>query len=101
MPQSQTLEHLCHEIIQMEVASRIRAIELIQHSLDQQTTDANPAPQKRGRLSELRGIGKGTDTSPNLQKRGRLSELEGIGEGTWAGIDIDQFIREERDSWDS
>jgi len=79
MSQSPTLEHLCREIIQMEVSSRIRAIELIQHSLDQPTPDTNPTPQKRG----------------------RLSELEGIGKGTWAGIDIDQFIREERDSWDS
>jgi hypothetical protein len=79
MPQTQTLEHLCREIVQMETSSRIRAIELIQHSLDQPTPDANPIPQKRG----------------------RLSELEGIGKGTWEGIDIDQFIREERDSWDS
>ena len=79
MPQTQTIEHLCHEIVQMEVSSRIRAIELIQHSLDQSVPDENPAPQKRG----------------------RLSELEGIGKGTWEGIDIDQFIREERDSWDS
>ena len=75
----QTLEHLCREIIQMEVSSRIRAIELIQHSLEQPTPGVNPVPQKRG----------------------RLSELEGIGKGTWEGIDIDQFIREERDSWDS
>jgi DNA polymerase/3'-5' exonuclease PolX len=79
MPQTQTLEHLCREIIQMETASRIRAIELIEHSLEQPTPDVNPTPKKRGRLSELKGIGK----------------------GTWEGIDIDQFIREERDSWDS
>ena len=79
MSQSPTLEHLCREIIQMEVSSRIRAIELIQHSLDQSAPEVNPTPQKRGRLSELKGIGK----------------------GTWEGIDIDQFIREERDSWDS
>jgi len=79
MSQTQTLEYLCREIIQMEVSSRIRAIELIQHSLDQPVADATPP----------------------LQKRGRLSELEGLGKGTWAGVDIDQYIREERDSWDS
>jgi len=79
MPQPQTLEHLCHEIIQMEVSSRIRAIEMILHSLEQSMPDATPTSQQRGRLSELKGIGK----------------------GTWEGIDIDQFIREERDSWDS
>ena len=79
MSQLQTLEHHCHEIIQMEISSRIRAIELILHSLDQPVAEVSPPPQKRG----------------------RLSELEGIGKGTWEGIDIDQFIREERDSWDS
>ena len=79
MSQSHSLERLCSEIIQMEISSRIRAIELILHSLAQPVADASPPPQKRGRLSELKGIGK----------------------GTWEGIDIDQFIREERDSWDS
>jgi len=79
MLQPQIVEHLCHEIIQMEVSDRIHAIELIQHSLDQLVADAESASRKRGRLSELKGIGK----------------------GTWEGIDIDQFIREERDSWDS
>jgi len=79
MPQSETLEHLCSEIIQMEVSSRIRAIELILHSLDQPMVNADSAPRKRGRLSELKGLGK----------------------ETWEGIDVDQYIREERDSWDS
>ena len=79
MSQAQTLEHLCREIIQMEVESRIRAIELIQHSLEQSAARAESTSQKRGRLSELKGLGK----------------------GTWEGIDIDQYIREERDSWDS
>ena len=79
MPQPQTLEHLCSEIVQMEVSSRIRAIELILHSLEQSVVNAESTPQKRGRLSELKGLGK----------------------GTWEGIDIDQYIREERDSWDS
>ena len=79
MSQSATLEHHCREIIQMEISSRIRAIELILHSFEQPVVDASPPPQKRGRLSELKGLGK----------------------GTWEGIDIDQFIREERDSWDS
>ena len=71
------VESLCDTINQMEVPSRIRAIELILHSLGP------------------------SDAATVKQKRGRLSELEGIGEGTWSGVDVDQFIREERDSWDS
>jgi len=79
MSQAQTLEHLCREIIQMEVESRIRAIELIQYSLEQSAARAESTPRKRG----------------------RLSELEGLGKEIWEGIDVDQYIREERDSWDS
>lgn len=75
MTQTQ-LENLCKEINQMQVPDRIRAIEIILHSFDESAASAQP-------------------------KRGRLSELRGIGKGIWEGIDIDQFIREERDSWDS
>jgi methyl coenzyme M reductase gamma subunit len=76
-----SLENMCDEINGMDVSSRIRAIELILHSLNRPAADQPAAPA--------------------LRKRGRLSELKGIGKGTWEGIDIDQFIREERDSWDS
>ena len=79
MPGSQSLENLCYEINQMAVPARIRAIELIVHSFSDTTANPNPPVPRRGRLSELKGIGK----------------------GTWDGIDIDQFIREERDSWNS
>jgi hypothetical protein len=72
------LETLCNEINRMAISERIRAIELILHSLDHSVSEKVEKPQKRG----------------------RLSELEGIGKGTWAGIDIDKFIREERDAWD-
>ena len=79
MSNTSSLENLCYEINRMAVPARIRAIELILHSFgDSQSDHTNPMPQ-----------------------RGRLSELKGIGKGTWSGIDIDQFIREERDSWNS
>jgi hypothetical protein len=29
-----------------------------------------------------------------------LLELEGLGRGTWAGIDAQEYVRQERDSWD-
>lgn len=79
MSQTHSLESICDEIGQMEVSSRIRAIELILHTLDPSGSGVEIPPQKRGRLSELKGIGK----------------------GTWEDVDIDEFIREERDSWDS
>ena len=78
-PNPSSLENLCYEINRMAVPARIRAIELILRSLgDSQAGHNSPMPQ-----------------------RGRLSELKGIGKETWSDIDIDQFIREERDSWNS
>jgi hypothetical protein len=34
------------------------------------------------------------------QARRSLLELEGLGKGTWAGIDAQEYVRRERDSWD-
>ena len=99
MPHTRSLEYHCNKINRMEVSSRIRAIELILHSLDRPTSeDKSP---RRHRLFQ-RPVAEPVAVDDSVpQKRGRLSELEGIGKGTWEGIDIDQFIREERDSWDS
>jgi len=74
MPKIKLLEYHCKEITRMEFSSKIRAIELILQSLNN------------------------TDSAV---RKGRLSELKGIGKGTWKGVDIDKFIRVERDSWDS
>jgi hypothetical protein len=30
----------------------------------------------------------------------RITELEGLGKDLWAGIDPDEYVRQERDSWD-
>ena len=79
MPNIPSLENLCYEINRMAAPARIREIELILHSFGDFQADHN---------------------SP-MTKRGRLSELKGIGKGTWSGIDIDQFVREERDTWNS
>ena len=79
MTYNSSLENLCHDINRMALPARIRAIELILHSFDDSQTDHDQSMPQRGRLSELRGIGK----------------------GTWSGIDIDQLVREERDAWNS
>jgi len=30
----------------------------------------------------------------------RITELKGLGKGTWEGVDAQEFVRQERDSWD-
>lgn len=34
-----------------------------------------------------------------LQRRRSILEFEGIGQKTWEGIDVKEFIKQERDSW--
>lgn len=29
----------------------------------------------------------------------RITELKGLGKEVWEGIDVDEYIRQERDSW--
>jgi hypothetical protein len=36
---------------------------------------------------------------PKLRPRPRILELEGLGADLWRSIDVDKYIREERDSW--
>ena len=39
-------------------------------------------------------------TDGNGQKRRSLLELEGLGKEVWQGIDPDEYVAQERDSWD-
>jgi len=39
-------------------------------------------------------------TESNGQKRRSLLELEGLGKEIWQGIDLNEYIAQERDSWD-
>jgi hypothetical protein len=40
--------------------------------------------------------------APSTQKKqpGRLSELAGLGAEIWDGVDPDEYVRRERESWD-
>jgi plasmid stability protein len=41
------------------------------------------------------------DQALDREKTLSLMELEGLGKDLWEGIDAAEYIREERDSWDS
>ena len=75
--QMRVSEGFCQEINKLDVHARLHAIGLIVESLKNQGESLN---------SEA-------DT-PNL------TDLKGIGCGTWGTkVEIDEFIRKERDSW--
>jgi hypothetical protein len=77
--QKRVSEGFCREIIKLDVAARLRALELIVDSLN---------------VDYLKGQGEDDDVP-------HLTDLRGIGNGTWGNKDdIDRFLREERDSWD-
>ena len=70
-------EGFCREINKLDIPARLHAIELIVDSLKKQ---------------EDRSIAK-SDVP-------HLTDLRGIGRGTWGGKEeIDEFIRNERESW--
>ncbi len=37
--------------------------------------------------------------APGKTKKHSLLELEGLGEGIWSKVDVDEYIKQERDSW--
>jgi hypothetical protein len=37
--------------------------------------------------------------TPKKPRRHSLLELEGLGEGTWSKVDVEEYVRRERDSW--
>jgi len=37
--------------------------------------------------------------APGTARKHSLLELEGLGEGIWSKLDVDEYVRQERDSW--
>ena len=37
--------------------------------------------------------------APRMAGKHSLLELEGLGEGIWSKLDVDEYVRQERDSW--
>lgn len=62
----------------------------------QQTLHLSPEEQLKLAISLL------TNVQPRLVARRQHSlwELEGLGKELWQGIDVDQYLNEERNSWD-
>ena len=54
-----------------------------------------PADQLR-LIAELAGRLSG---ELDLQPRRSLLELQGLGKGIWQGVDVDEYLRRERSSW--
>jgi len=52
------------------------------------------------RFSErIRGLRQEIDR-PRPKNPSRILELQGLGKEFWQSIDVDEYLRQERDSWD-
>lgn len=51
-------------------------------------------------LQVLTSVLKKAVTPKKAKKKHNLLELEGLGAETWAKVDVDEYIRKERGSWD-
>lgn len=56
-----------------------------------------PQQEKVELLAELANLVR--DDSRKSKKRS-IMELEGLGKEIWAGIDAQEYVNQERDSWD-
>lgn len=47
----------------------------------------------------IRELARSADVEQPAEEH-RITELKGLGKGTWAGIDAQEYVRAERASWD-
>lgn len=63
--------------------------------------DARRSAEALGLADQLRLIAELTSSlSGKVEGRSRsLMELEGLGQEVWRGVDVDEYLRRERTSW--
>jgi len=57
------------------------------------------APEEQLNLLEALSSALKKRIAPGKVKKHSLLELEGLGEGIWSKVDVDEYIKQERDSW--
>jgi hypothetical protein len=55
-----------------------------------------PEDEQRDLIEQLNALVSTWDDEP----RPRITDLEGLGEEIWQGIDAQDYVNQERDSWD-
>jgi hypothetical protein len=51
-------------------------------------------------MQQLREIVENAELPSAPKKRTKLSDYAGVGKELWQKIDVDEYIRQERESWD-
>ena len=58
------------------------------------------APEEQLNLLQVLSAVLKKAVSPKKTKKHSLLELDGLGAETWSKVNVDEYIRRERDSWD-
>ena len=77
-----------------EVERMARALDAIKRALLKRKLTETDLEEARLAMEALRAI-----VARSGEKTHSVLELEGLGAEIWRGIDVDRYIRNERDSW--
>lgn len=61
------------------------------------SVEALPPPRNKLRLVSELAASLSAEPDPQPSS---LMELEGLGREAWQGVDVDEYLRQERSSWD-
>ena len=50
--------------------------------------------------ADVKRLCENVETSPPIERKRDLRDLKGVGKDLWRAIDVDEYIRQERDSWE-
>jgi hypothetical protein len=78
-----------------EVEQLIEDLDLIKDDLADQGLSESDLLKAREAVEALRAI-----VRRSAKKAHSLAELKGLGKEFWRSIDVDEYLRKERDSWD-
>jgi hypothetical protein len=67
------------------------------HNIINQFQQLSPEDQAR-LLEDLAAIARGHQVKPEPEHT--FQELRGLGKELWRSVDVDQYLEEERNSWD-
>jgi hypothetical protein len=72
-----------------------RQIDELQHALRRKRLTKDDWEQVRVALEKIK---EGLAEKPDLPMHS-ITELRGLGKEIWQGIDVDEYLKQERDSW--
>lgn len=90
--------HLLEEFQQLSVEDQFRLIQEMLSLMSRK--QATSAKQEIPAQQEESGQQKSSDQQETPKRQHSILELRGLGKEVWEGIDVDEYLEQERNSWD-